>query len=89
MTSPFLKPLDKYKRHREKCKLLGLCRTCGNKVTRGVYCDECITKRRKKRKERTEKMKALSLCIHCGYPVEKGRVCHNRNECRPSRRVRQ
>ena len=94
-----LKQLNYKRAWEQRAREQGKCRTCGAciKRTHGsstsanitIRCLSCKEKQKIYTAEHRKKRQAAGLCIMCGKKVEAGFKYCNRNECIPSRRLRQ
>jgi hypothetical protein len=83
-----LKKLNHKRAWEQRAREQHRCRTCG-KPSVGLRCPGCLEKQRLSSEERRQKRQAAGLCMLCGKKVEAGYKYCNRNECYPSRRIRQ
>lgn len=72
------------RRVREKKKKLGKCASCSKQATKGVFCDECSTRRRAKTNERRESLRVENKCIYCAKEIGDVRFAKCK-ECRGDR----
>ena len=92
-----LKILERRRALEQKYREEHRCVKCGTKCTQKgrasaistIRCSACLEKDRIQKKELRQKRQAAGLCILCGKKVEAGYKICNRNECIPSRRLRQ